>query len=432
MPMSPSRSHCVGFVLVLFAIAAVLGILSVTTDVFEGDDSSGDGGSVMYDDYEWGGGWCDCSARLAIDNVEEANNLIPDELYQKWYDAYYNSRKTLCSCMDKATNETVGEGCNYDNVCAVNETIAAPYMAAWNSEHNNNSVFNVTVVCELSCAVPGRPFLDGVTAESGGAGWSSCSAVAPSPQAVNSTSFGPSFGPSFGRKWQKDGLGEHASVASFAKFTLLLLESGAPLELVDWSLRSAREEVVHARLCFDLAVEFGAENVGPGVLEVGELEVGDTAAGGIQELVESTLRDGCFNEHPNAHLVAVRRARYEQQWGESNVLDVLRTIEMDEVRHAALAYRTVAWALSEGEGGYFERREGREETRKGVEGILREWKENNGRAWAKVEGEVDEGGFLEKEEARELRHKFLEDTVFGNVEELLRRDCFVEECEFCR
>ncbi len=141
--------------------------------------------------------------------------------------------------------------------------------------------------------------------------------------------------------WTADALLEHASVASFARFSLALLAAGAPAELVTLAHRAALDEVRHAQLCFALASAYAGESVGPGPFPVGErVEVG----GGLAALAASTVREGCVGETVAAVVAAEQLARAT----DPAVRAALTRIADDEARHAELAWRTVAWALEIG------------------------------------------------------------------------------------
>lgn len=80
------------------------------------------------------------------------------------------------------------------------------------------------------------------------------------------------------RAWLADALAEHASIASFARFTLDLLALGAPASMVRDAQRAMLDEIEHARLCFGLASRFGATAWGPGALDVEGSRAGVTLA----------------------------------------------------------------------------------------------------------------------------------------------------------
>jgi hypothetical protein len=136
--------------------------------------------------------------------------------------------------------------------------------------------------------------------------------------------------------WLRDAQLEHASVASFARFALELMRFGAPPELVAGAHRAALDEVRHAEVCFAIAARHGALDVGPGPLALGALELATSLA----ELVAATVAEGCVGETIGAALLAREAASAEDE-----VAPLLAGIAEDELRHAELAWRFVAWAL---------------------------------------------------------------------------------------
>jgi len=153
-------------------------------------------------------------------------------------------------------------------------------------------------------------------------------------------------------RWTQDGRAEHASVASFSRFSLQLMAVAAPSYLLEAAHLAAMDEISHAQLCFSLAREFSSAYgedsvVTPGAFKIpsGSVDV----SGDIGELVLSTAMEGCVGE-----TVSTVQAQYElqslaelEQVGVFGVGDVLSVIFRDEARHSALAWRTVQWALSE-------------------------------------------------------------------------------------
>jgi hypothetical protein len=140
-------------------------------------------------------------------------------------------------------------------------------------------------------------------------------------------------------RWTAVALAEHASVASFGRFALELLALGAPADLVAAAHAAALDEVHHARLAFGLASQFGGQAVGPGPLALGDLRVGAD----LVALAVATAREGCVAETLSALQVAIARDHHDGPERE-----VLTTLADDEARHAALAWRTLRWALDVG------------------------------------------------------------------------------------
>jgi hypothetical protein len=131
---------------------------------------------------------------------------------------------------------------------------------------------------------------------------------------------------------------EHASIAAFARFSLQLLALGAPPDLVDAATRALADETAHAKLCFGLASAYAGRAVGPGPLDVS----GSLEPSCLGEVVELVLEEGCFGETGAAlEALAGARAALDPVIGSA-----CARIAADEERHALLAFRFVAWALS--------------------------------------------------------------------------------------
>jgi hypothetical protein len=183
------------------------------------------------------------------------------------------------------------------------------------------------------CATPGRPFLveavgrvAGIRAEGG---WSERSlAPAPLEHATRET---------LARHWCEAARLEHASIAAFARFTLQLLEHGAPYALVQESQRALADETEHARLCFELASRYAGSALGPGPLSI----EGALAPQSLDEMVQLVFHEGCIGETS----AALQASEALALATDGDVRRVLARIAEDESRHAELAWRFVAWAL---------------------------------------------------------------------------------------
>jgi len=127
---------------------------------------------------------------------------------------------------------------------------------------------------------------------------------------------------------------EHASVGSFARFTLQLLALGAPSELLARAQQAALDEVRHAELAYSLARALGAGERAPGPLLHAAAAIGCS----LEEVVEALVLEGCVGETLGAIEALVRA---ESALPEIAV--VLRRIADDERRHAELAWSTLAW-----------------------------------------------------------------------------------------
>jgi hypothetical protein len=141
--------------------------------------------------------------------------------------------------------------------------------------------------------------------------------------------------------WARDGALEHASVASFGRFALELLAAGAPAALVAEAHRTALDEVRHARLCFGLASAYAGEAIAPRPFDFGR---GVAVDADLAAIAVRALVDGGVGETLAAVRAATRLAAAE----DPAVRAALAVIAADEVRHAELAWRTVAWAVKAG------------------------------------------------------------------------------------
>jgi len=139
--------------------------------------------------------------------------------------------------------------------------------------------------------------------------------------------------------WAQLGLLEHASVAAFARFTLQLLGLGAPHALVLESNQAIFDETRHAELCFGLAACFGGGAAGPGKLD----SQGALARTSLNDVVLDTFLEGCIGET----VAALEATEALATATVPAVRQVLLQIAEDEARHAALAWRFVAWGAAQ-------------------------------------------------------------------------------------
>jgi hypothetical protein len=132
---------------------------------------------------------------------------------------------------------------------------------------------------------------------------------------------------------------EHASVASFARVTLQLLALGAPADLVADTQRAAADEVRHAATTWSLASAYAGRTLGPGPLPLAGVGIATDARSVLRSLVD----EACVGE-----TLGAAEARAAAEACEDPALAaLLGGIAEDEARHAALAWRTLKWLLSE-------------------------------------------------------------------------------------
>ena len=137
--------------------------------------------------------------------------------------------------------------------------------------------------------------------------------------------------------WTRDGLFEHASVASFARFILELMAVGAPADMIADAQQALADEIRHARRCFSLASAYAGESVGPGALKITD---GLSERQDLTSIAVATAIEGCINE-----TLATIAAHESAAAATDPVVEAtLQAIADDESRHAALAWRFVAWA----------------------------------------------------------------------------------------
>ncbi len=139
--------------------------------------------------------------------------------------------------------------------------------------------------------------------------------------------------------WLADAAAEHASVAAFGRVAMELMAVGAPPQLLDDTLRAAQDEIRHARACYGMASRFTPTIQGPGPLPA----VAPRTPTLVQVAVDAFL-EGCIGE-TTAALIAERGAALAT---DHHTQALLAGIASDEAEHAALAWRTVKWALEHG------------------------------------------------------------------------------------
>lgn len=140
--------------------------------------------------------------------------------------------------------------------------------------------------------------------------------------------------------WLQDALEEHASVAAFARLSLLLLSLGAPADLVHDAQRASLDEIAHAKLCFGLASRYANESCGPSALP---LEQAFDAVG-PEELARLIAAEGCIGETLGAVLAREQLSVAR----DPHVARALARVCREEMRHAAFSWRLAAWLIGSG------------------------------------------------------------------------------------
>ena len=146
------------------------------------------------------------------------------------------------------------------------------------------------------------------------------------------------FEDALARAWVEDGLVEHASVASFARFALELLSLGAPPSLLRGVQIAIADELRHTEACLGLARRFGSS------VELGALQMPPSVlarAGDPVAIALALFEEGCINES----LAACEAADAAGACEDVEIREVLEMIAADETRHATLAWGALRWLI---------------------------------------------------------------------------------------
>jgi tetratricopeptide (TPR) repeat protein len=138
--------------------------------------------------------------------------------------------------------------------------------------------------------------------------------------------------------WLEAGRGEHASVASFARFVLQLMGLGAPPNLVRDAIQAMADEVDHACDSFGIASQLTGKPFSPGVLDVSDIisDLGDS-----RSILRDAIVEGCVAETISARQAVVAHERSQ----DPSVRTALAQIAEEETKHAELAWRFVEWLI---------------------------------------------------------------------------------------
>ncbi len=137
---------------------------------------------------------------------------------------------------------------------------------------------------------------------------------------------------------------EHASVASFARFTLQLLALGAPPQLVSAALQAGLDEVAHAQAAFAIAARLGGAAVGPGPLPLDGDLFGAAGPADLAAVAAGTFAEGCVNET----IGALEASEAAAACADPDIRAALERISEEEARHGELAWAVARWALGRG------------------------------------------------------------------------------------
>ena len=187
--------------------------------------------------------------------------------------------------------------------------------------------------CDAPGSVCGRPLRAGarprLAAERRGPGWRR-------PVELSSR---PADAERLAAHWAEIAALEHASVASFARFSMQLMALGAPAELLADCQQAAADEVEHARLAYGIASAFAGRALEPGPLSLAGITLDADPATVLREVIV----EGCIGET----LGAAEAAEAARVIREPAIAAACRRIAEDELQHAALGWRTARWLLAE-------------------------------------------------------------------------------------
>jgi hypothetical protein len=263
---------------------------------------------------------------------------------------------------------------------------------------------------QTMCVSPGRPFLVGAeirraSLRSGG-GW--CDASMPAADGLDTSQRAR-----LARHYREAALLEHASIAAFARFTLQLLELGAPADLCSAAQQAMHDETSHAQLCFTLASRYAGQPLAPGPLSMSNV----LAPATLDDVARLCLLEGCVGET----LAALDAAEALAGATDPEVRRALQSIAHDERRHAELGFRFVAWALEQNAGSGLGRALAAvlEATVAASRSARRTSPRTGEASDADDDARLEAHGLLSERRRSALRHAALEEVVVPCVQQLL-------------
>ncbi|KAL7557053.1 hypothetical protein ACA910_009889 [Epithemia clementina (nom. ined.)] len=146
--------------------------------------------------------------------------------------------------------------------------------------------------------------------------------------------------------WLGRALGEHASIASFAAFTIALMTNQAPPDLIHDALQAAMDEWNHAAISFAWANQM-SENGGifhePSALPPTQ----HSFQADLNALAISTGLEGCIGETLSAMDLAIQvDTKYSKTGRMTPMTASIEKIALEEAQHSALAWRTIRWVCA--------------------------------------------------------------------------------------
>jgi hypothetical protein len=147
-------------------------------------------------------------------------------------------------------------------------------------------------------------------------------------------------------EWTNKAIGEHASIASFAAFTINLMSNQAPPDLIRDSLNAAMDELNHAVTSFEIASLLTGQPIQPGKLPPSK----HAFEKNLTALALATAQEGCIAETLSALELAMEVDRAAADADADDVSTMLmrktKIIALEEGGHSVLAWRTIHWICS--------------------------------------------------------------------------------------
>jgi len=137
--------------------------------------------------------------------------------------------------------------------------------------------------------------------------------------------------------WRDVAALEHASIASFARFSLELLSLGAPPELLAGAQQAATDEIAHAQIAYALASAYAGRALGPSPLDM----TGVAPATSRSAITFALVYEACVGET----LGAAEARGLAGMVSDPALAATYARIADDEGRHAELGWRTLGWLL---------------------------------------------------------------------------------------
>ena len=226
------------------------------------------------------------------------------------------------ACRSSADTCRVDTDCMTGFACATLPYSTTGAVGTFNCETQNCAIGRPLLVDGAARTAPASARVDWILAE-----------ITP-----DTASLDPAVRRALAEAWTEIAALEHASVASFARFTLQLMALGAPPELLFAAQRAAADEVEHARVGYALASRYADRPIGPAKLDL----TGVPLETELRAVLASLIEEACVGETIGA-AEALSLAGLVR---DPALREVHARIAEDEQRHAELAWKTLRFLLT--------------------------------------------------------------------------------------